>query len=94
MAVLLWLESTGMGTFVRESQSLLGYPTYELTSSPVHSSTIPGFPRLVPNSRRLAGVGNQNYLFVRSLGSRGGAKFRVLSRSAGGLINFDYLLRV
>ena len=28
MSLLLWLESTGVGTFVREHQSLLAYPTF------------------------------------------------------------------
>jgi hypothetical protein len=28
MSVLLWLESTGVGTFVREHPSLLAYPTF------------------------------------------------------------------
>ncbi len=28
MSFLLWLESTGFGTFVRESESLFGYPTF------------------------------------------------------------------
>ena len=28
MSILLWLESTGFGTFVRESESLLAYPTF------------------------------------------------------------------
>lgn len=28
MAFLLWLESTGFGTFVRESESLFAYPTF------------------------------------------------------------------
>lgn len=28
MSVLLWLEATGIGTFVRQGQSLLAYPTF------------------------------------------------------------------
>ena len=28
MSFLLWLESTGFGTFVRESESLFAYPTF------------------------------------------------------------------
>ena len=28
MSFLLWLESTGFGTFVRESESVFGYPTF------------------------------------------------------------------
>ena len=28
MSFLLWLELTRIGTFVRESESLLGYPTF------------------------------------------------------------------
>ena len=28
MSFLLWLESTGFGTFVRESESIFGYPTF------------------------------------------------------------------
>ena len=28
MSFLLWLESTGFGTFIRESESLLAYPTF------------------------------------------------------------------
>jgi len=27
-SILMWLESTGFGTFVRESESLLAYPTF------------------------------------------------------------------
>lgn len=50
----------------RIEEEMLGYETYELTSSAVHSNNFPGVPEIVPNERRIAGTGQKNYILVDS----------------------------
>ncbi|MGH9785874.1 MAG: hypothetical protein ACRD88_17020 [Terriglobia bacterium] len=46
MSILLWLESTSFGTFVRESESLLAYPTFS-TLHTIGLSIIVGLSTIV-----------------------------------------------
>lgn len=73
---------------------MLGYPTYELTSSSMHSYKMPGLPEIVNNPRRIAAVGEHNYLLVQSTEAGPGCRITVESRSAGGRIHFKLNLEV
>lgn len=46
--------------------SAVGYRTYELTSSSIHSGGTFGAPRTIPNKRRILGAGQRNYILVDS----------------------------
>lgn len=71
-----------------------GYPTYELTSSSMHSRHFPGAPYIIPNPRRIASTPNKNYLLVESEAKGAGCAFSVQSRSANGILNFAMRLTV
>lgn len=66
----------------------LGYASYELTSSSIHSSKVPGAPMIIPNERRIVSTGRHNYLLVSSVGVGAGARLLVESRSPMGQVNF------
>ncbi|NJL25636.1 MAG: hypothetical protein HC902_10995 [Calothrix sp. SM1_5_4] len=70
--------------------AVLGYTTYELTSSSIHSFKAPGLPDLIPNSRRVASTGERNYVLVESHSEGDGCRFRVESRSPVYRINFRH----
>lgn len=72
----------------------LGYRTYELTSSSMHTPNFPGTPGLIWNSRRLAATSNRNYLLIDSEAKIMGSNFEVQSCSAHGEINFRLNLSV
>lgn len=50
----------------RIEESMLGYETFEVTSSSIHSTSVPGFPALVPNRRRILSTGKRNYVTVEA----------------------------
>lgn len=72
----------------------LGYQTYELTSSSIHSLNVPGVPHIVPNRRRIAGTGSRNYLLVESQAKNQGAVFKTTSFGAKGESKFLLNLEV
>lgn len=72
----------------------LGYTTYELTSSSIHSQNFPGTPGLIWNSRRIASTGERNYLLINSRPVDLGCRFSVESRSAQNRVNFNLQLSV
>lgn len=72
----------------RLETALLGYPSYEITSSAVHSRPLPGMPGIVPNHRRLAATAAKNYVLVESRANGFHSTAIVQSRSAGGVVNF------
>ena len=73
-------------------RGILGYETFELTSSSMHSRGIgPGF---IPNSRRIASTGERNYLLVESEAVDRGCNLIVESRSAGNTVLFRNQLRI
>jgi hypothetical protein len=55
--------------------AVLGYPTYELTSSAMHSVGTPGAPGIIPNRRRINGEGSRNYFLVESTVKGSGSSF-------------------
>jgi alkaline phosphatase D len=75
----------------RIEPEMLGYETFEITSSSIHSSLMPGFPGLVPNGRRILSTGNRNYVLVDG---KGPGSYRVQSRSAGKRVNFEREIRL
>jgi alkaline phosphatase D len=73
---------------------ILGYPSYELTSSGVHSKAFEGTPGLIFNKRRIESTGQCNYLLVDSQTKGRGVHFHVSSRSVQGRVLFQRTLRV
>ncbi len=67
----------------------LGYVTYELTSSSIHSTTFPGILTIVSNWRRVAATDKRNYIMVDSHFENHQLNMKVISRSASGQINFE-----
>lgn len=75
--------------------ALLGYRSYEITSSAVHSFKLPGLPGIVKNPRRIASTGERNYVLVTGAPTdEGGLRARVESRSAGNRVNFTRVIEV
>src|SRR5690606_38640470 len=72
----------------------LGYTSYELTSSSIHSFKWPGIPELIFNHRRIAVTGHHNYLLVQSATQGSGCKAFVESRSERNQLNFALDLEV
>jgi len=70
-------------------QELLGYRSYEITSSGIHSVPFPGAPGVVHNSRRLEGTGQRNYVIVEAHYK---GSFLVTSHSKNKKVNFSRLL--
>lgn len=72
----------------RLERELLGYETLELTSSSIHSTTLPGVPTLVPNGRRMASTGKRNYLMVEARAQGHSHAFKVTSYAGNNSVNF------
>lgn len=78
----------------RLEPDLLGFESFEVTSSSIHSTSFPGFPGIVPNRRRILSTGERNYVLVTGQTSVDGPVYHVQSRSAGGLIRFEKRIAV
>ncbi len=72
----------------------IGYKTYELTSSSVHSKGLPVSTGFIFNSRRIASAGERNYIMVDAKAIGRGLQFEATSRSASGHILFQKKLIV
>jgi len=72
----------------------IGYETFEVTSSSMHSKSFPGFPDIVPNDRRIASTGSRNYVLVGSTPRENGADLTVTSYSSSGNKLFQKALRI
>lgn len=72
----------------------LGYETYEITSSAMHSRSIPGAPDIIPNSRRIAGAGQKNFIMVYSTPQGYGSNFRLVCQKETGDVAFSLDLQV
>jgi alkaline phosphatase D len=75
-------------------KSLVGYETFELTSSSVHTISFPGTPDRVPNTRRIAVADGRNFLFVEANPVQLGAKINAKSISKSGKVMFHKRLEV
>ncbi|XGC81941.1 hypothetical protein ACES2L_05525 [Bdellovibrio bacteriovorus] len=78
----------------RIEASFLGYQTYEVTSSSIHSRNIPGSPDVIPNNRRIIGNGQRNFVLVESTAKANGASFSATSFSANDKAAFQLQLSV
>lgn len=67
----------------RLEPEILGYETFEITSSSIHSTSFPGFPHLVPNSRRILGEGSRNYVMVKCSQDGNPMHYKLASFSPG-----------
>ncbi len=67
----------------RLEPELLGYETFEITSSSIHSQSFPGVPGIIPNKRRIMSTGDRNYVIVTASPGSGGMQFSVESRAPG-----------
>lgn len=73
---------------------VLGYRTYEITSSAIHSQNYPGFPDVIPNRRRIASTGKNNYVLLE-VGAEGkSSQIKATSISDRGETCFTKTLRL
>jgi phosphodiesterase/alkaline phosphatase D-like protein len=72
----------------------LGYQTYELTSSSIHSTNIPGTPGIINNPRRIASTGSRNYIFVEASAAGSGCNFTATCCGSKGETLFEKKLAV
>ncbi len=75
-------------------KAMLGYETYEVTSSSIHSKNIPGSPDIIPNSRRIAGTGHRNYVLVKSEADGYGCNFSAISYNQKNDVRFKMKFNV
>lgn len=78
----------------RIEKKALGYETYEITSSSIHSIGMPGAPDIMPNPRRITGTGARNYIMVDAQAVGTGVKMLVTSYSSEGRDLFGLALSV
>jgi alkaline phosphatase D len=67
----------------------LGYVTYELTSSSIHSGGTFGAPGTIPNKRRIMGTGQRNYILVDSTPKGSGCSAIATCYGVNGQIHFS-----
>ncbi|MCB0357226.1 MAG: alkaline phosphatase family protein [Bdellovibrionales bacterium] len=72
----------------RIPDNLLGYESMELTSSSIHSRSVPGYSYLFKNPQRLVGTGAKNFLFINSTNKGTYIEGDVTSFSANNQIMF------
>lgn len=71
----------------------VGYKTYEITSSSVHSRCIPGAPYIFPNSRRLLATGDRNYNLITAKANGYGVVAEGVCRSPN-MDNYSYRIEL
>lgn len=76
-----------------ESEAL-GYETYEITSSSIHSKSMPGSPHVISNPRRMIATGARNFIIVESINYQNGVQMKVTSYNSSGSILFQKSLTV
>jgi len=76
-----------------ESEAL-GYKTYEVTSSSIHSRGFPGAPDIVPNQRRLVATATRNFTLIKSTAHQMGADFEVICLDESAQILYARSLQV
>lgn len=74
--------------------AVLGFETYEITSSSIHSYKLPGLPGVSRNPRRVQSTGEHNYVLIDSQTVDAGCHARVESRSARRQVNFTMSLQI
>lgn len=78
----------------RLEKDLLGYETYEITSSSIHSRSFPGVPGLVPNKRRIASTSSRNFNLIESRAAGLNADLTVQCLGENGSVLYDRKLSV
>lgn len=78
----------------RIESAMLGYQTYEVTSSGFHSKCFPGLDKISKHDRRMMCTTNQNYILVDSVHQAGNFTANVYSCSARSVVNFSCQLTV
>ena len=74
-----------MSEVMKIPKSFLGYESYEITSSPIHSSVYPGASQEYKNPLRMSSVdGKWNYVIVDVDGSSYPNKIQVEAKGLGG----------
>lgn len=68
----------------------LGYETFEVTSSSIHSPVFPGFPNIVHNPRRIKSTGKRNYNLVSCEAK--GSRYLVQARSSPAIVRYEATL--
>ena len=74
--------------------AILGYTTYELTSSAMHSWGTPGAPAIIPNKRRIMSTGQRNYILVDSTAKGTGCTMNMTCYGINGQTHFTRTLEV
>ncbi len=74
--------------------AMLGYQTYEITSSAVHSKCFPGLDKISKHPRRMMCTTMPNYILVDSIHQAGTFAANVYSCSARSVVNFSCQLTV
>ncbi len=76
-------------------KKILGYETYELTSSGMHAKVFPGSYIRNPNPNLLSGKsGVYNFTIVKPVVERSGIKLNVVSKGLNGVIHYEKDLKV
>jgi hypothetical protein len=75
-------------------KEILGYSTYEITSSSIHCTNSPGSPYIFPNYRRIAGASARNFILVDAVSEGTGAQMQVTCNGANGnnYFNFNFVV--
>ncbi|WP_413559939.1 alkaline phosphatase D family protein [Bdellovibrio sp. HCB209] len=73
----------------RIEPAMTGYPTYEITSSAVHSKCFPGLEKISNHSRRMMCTTNPNYILIDSNHQAGRFTANIYSCSAQKKVNFS-----
>ncbi|MFN8943088.1 MAG: hypothetical protein ACK5WZ_00525, partial [Pseudobdellovibrionaceae bacterium] len=74
--------------------TVLGYNTYELTSSAVHSRNFPGILQIISNSRRIVASASKNFLFIRSTPQGLGCEMNLQCIGTRGQTLFERILDI
>lgn len=75
-------------------KDILGYQTYEITSSSIHSKNIPGSLHIFPNPNRIAGTGARNYVLIDAMSDANNLNLEVTCYNQNGKKQFQLQLDV
>ena len=78
----------------RIEPEILGYTTYELTSSSIHSVVLPGILSLISNPRRVVATSQRNYILFRPSANGYGCSLNATSFGKNGQVLFQKVLDV
>ncbi len=76
------------------SDKELGYRSYEITSSSVHSRSVPGAPIIIPNDRRMTATAERNYNLIDATAVGQGVELSLKCCSKNGEVNYSHELKI